>query len=224
MDHYEIGKCHGHTHGSLIDELFCHFPYAIFSVSLGLIVLSLFEFFGITRASQELTEKSAHVLFHSFHFIHMVFAASGALITFSRYSKNLFKGFIVALLTAIIFCTLSDVILPYIAGRFLGVPIHLHLCLFNELDNIVPFLSIGLLNGLVIIKNGIPSRLVTVGMHMGHILAGSLAALFYLVSEGFSHWHPHMGALFLLLIVAVVIPCTLADIVVPMFIAGRQKR
>lgn len=224
MDHYEPGKCHGHGHGSLLAELLCHFPYAIFSVSFGLIILSLFEFFGISRASQELTEKGAHVLFHSFHFIHLVFAASGALVTFSRFSKNLVKGFAVALLTALIFCTLSDIILPYVAGRFLGIPIHLHLCLFSELHNIIPFLSIGLLNGIIISKNGIPSRMITVGMHMGHILAGSLAALFYLVSEGFSYWYPHMGALFILLIIAVVVPCTLADIIVPMVIAERDKQ
>ncbi len=224
MDHYEPGKCHTHNHGSLLAELFCHFPYAIFSVSIGLVVLSLFEFFGMHQASPEITSKGAHVLFHSFHFLHLVFAASGALVTFSRFSQNLIKGFIVALVTALVFCTLSDIILPYVVGRFLGYPIRLHLCLFSELHNIIPFLSVGLLNGIIISKNGIPGRAITMGMHVGHILAGSLAALFYLVAEGFSHWYSNMGTLFILLIVAVVIPCTLADIIVPVGIARLEKK
>ena len=55
----------------------------------------------------------------------------------------------------------------------------------------------------------------------------SLASTFYLVAHGFAHWHTQIGLVFLSLIVAVVIPCTLSDLVVPMTFAragrGNEK-
>ncbi len=227
MSHKSSCQVHNHENhkGSLIDELMCHFPYAIFSAALGLIVLSLLEFSGLTKGVGGAPAKGMHMLFHSFHFLHLVFASTGALVMFSRYSNNIMKGFIVALLSALIFCTLSDIILPYVAGRFLGVSMRFHICLISEMHNIVPFLGIGLLNGLVISKNtAINKGFYSLGMHVGHILSSSLASLFYLVSEGFGHWYPQMGALFVILIIAVVVPCTLADIIVPVLVARSEKK
>lgn len=225
MSHKNSCQVHsheGHEH-TLISELMYHFPYAIFSVSFGLIVLSLLEFLGLTRSATG-SSQGMNMLFHSFHFLHLVFAATGALVMFSRYSSNIFKGFIVALLSALFFCTLSDIVLPYLAGRFLGVSMRFHLCLFSEMHNVIPFLGIGLLNGLIISKNGTVNKsFYSLGMHTGHILASSLASLFYLVSEGFTNWYPQMGSLFVMLIIAVVLPCTLADIIVPVLIARSEK-
>ncbi len=215
---------HDHHNGSLIGELMCHLPYAIFSVALGIIVLSLVEFFGLLRGDSSVVTRGTHILFHSFHFVHLVFAASGALITFSRFSNNLMRGFFVSLCSALFFCTLSDIIMPYLAGRLLGVSMRFHICLGSELRNVVPFLGIGLLNGLIISKSGARARSsYTVITHVGHIFASSLAALFYMVSEGFTNWYPYMGPLFILLIIAVVIPCTLADIIIPVVVAQSEK-
>ena len=36
----------------------------------------------------------SHILFHSFHFMHIVFAATGTMITYLRYSKKLLFGFL----------------------------------------------------------------------------------------------------------------------------------
>lgn len=221
-------SCQVHSHNdhddSLLSELMCHFPYAIFSVAFGLIVLSLLEFLGLTRGAEGSTAKGMHMLFHSFHFLHLVFASTGALVMFSRYSNNIVKGLIVSLISALFFCTLSDIILPYAAGRFLGVSMRFHICLFSEMHNVVPFLGIGLLNGLVISKNNSVNKgLYSLSTHVGHILSSSLASLFYLVSEGFTHWYPQMGALFVMLVIAVVVPCTLADIIVPILVARSEK-
>jgi hypothetical protein len=224
MNEKEI--CQTHTdHGhSLMGELICHLPYAIFSVALGLIALSFLSFFGLNNGSIA-NKKGLHMLFHSFHFLHIIFATTGSLITFSRFSQNLLKGFVVALCSALFFCTLSDIILPYLAGRLLGVSMHLHLCLFSELHNIVPFLAVGLLNGLVMSKHSQAKKgIYSIGSHFAHILTSSLASLFYLVSEGFVNWSAQMGLVFLLLILAVLIPCTFADVIVPVLFAQPKKR
>src|SRR5579872_7590654 len=90
-DHHDA---HEHT---LMGELLCHFPYAVFSVALGLAILSLISVISLTHADPKIAKKTAHVLFHSFHFMHIVFAAVGTIITYMRFSKNksLFKAFCV---------------------------------------------------------------------------------------------------------------------------------
>ncbi len=232
----ELNNCHKHDHEhhhdhSVIGELVHHLPYAIFSVALGLIILSLLDVFGLSHGHGEIAHgdhhhaaNGAHLLFHSFHFLHIIFAMTGSLIMFSRFSSNLFKGVIVALVSSMFFCTLSDVILPYIAGLMLGVHMNFHLCFYSELHNIIPFFCIGLLNGIVMSKHASSLKtFYSVGSHFGHILISSLASLFYLVSEGFSNWYPQMGLLYVFLVIAVVVPCTLADVVVPMFFAKSRK-
>jgi hypothetical protein len=46
----------------------------------------------------------------------------------------------------------------------------------------------------------------------------------YTISHGMHNWHEYMGILFILLIIAVVIPCTLSDVVVPAYFAGMGRK
>jgi len=220
---HKKGNCHDHAHcnGSILEELICHTPYAILSVAVGLIVLSFLSYGGLGKSHGH---GGLHTLFHSFHFLHILFATAGSLVTFSRFSSNMIKGFIVSLLSALFFCTLSDVILPYVAGRMLGVAMHFHICFIEELHNIIPFLGIGLLNGFIASKHAHATKgYYSVIAHSAHILTSSLASLFYMVGEGFVHWHEQMGLLYIVLLIVVVIPCTLADVIVPVFFAQTSN-
>jgi len=51
-----------------------------------------------------------------------------------------------------------------------------------------------------------------------------LASAFYMVSSGFGDWIDQIGLVFILLIFAVVIPCTLSDVVVPILFAKPRYR
>src|ERR1700722_11067994 len=213
---------HEHTISS---ELLCHFPYAVFSVSLGLAVLSFISFLSMCNIDEQTMCRGAHLLFHSFHFMHIVFAATGTLITFFRFSKNVFKGILVGIGTASVFCTLSDSVLPYLGGRILGVDMHFHLCFFSELDKVLPFLIVGLLNGYIMSRHHASKQsFYSSFSHFIHILVSSFAAMFYLVAHGFIHWWANIGFVFLFLIIAVVGPCTFSDVVVPMFFARAEKK
>ncbi len=229
MDNHSEHNCtaHGKQNGLIMGELLHHFPYAVFSVAFGLIILSFLDVLGLDGGGchgDHHHMHGAHLLFHSLHFLHIIFAITGCLVTFSRFSSNIVKGVIVALFSSFFFCTLSDVILPYLSGTLLGVTMNFHICLISEFYNVIPFYIIGLVNGLIMSKHasGIKS-FYSIGSHFGHILISSLASLFYLISEGFANWYPHMGLLFLFLIIAVVIPCTLADVIVPIFFARSRK-
>jgi hypothetical protein len=218
---------HLHNH-SLFDELVCHLPYAIFAVAFGLSLLSFMSFLTFCTEDQRVLCRSAHILFHSFHFMHIVFAATGTLITFLRFSKSTTQALLVGIFSPVIFCTLSDNILPYIGGRMLGVNMHFHMCFFTELHNVLPFLFVGILNGFILGKYHAGDKgLYSLFSHAVHILISSLASIFYLVSHGFTDWYTQIGFVFLFLVGAVVLPCTLSDVVIPMVLAraggGNEK-
>ena len=166
---------HGHTDHTLSGELLCHLPYAIYSVSFGLAVLSFVTYFSLTDTAEVVCQKS-EVLFHSFHFMHIVFAATGTLITFLRFSRNMFRALLVGTFSPIIFCTLSDSFLPYIGGKLLGVDMHFHWCFLTELSSVVPFLVVGIINGFVMSRHeGERQWLYSISSHATHILISSLA-------------------------------------------------
>jgi hypothetical protein len=223
-DHnFQSNQCHTHVHHdhTIMGELLCHWPYAIFSVACGLAILSFLSAVTIGQSVEPaLAKKGAKILFHSFHFMHIVFASAGTLITFFRFSKNIFRALLIGIISPLIFCVLSDAVLPYLGGLALGVPMHFHLCIASELHNVLPFLFVGILSGFATrFAVGQNSMMYSLGSHAAHIFVSSMASMFYLVSHGFTEWYTQIGMVFLFLIFAVVVPCTLSDVVVPMAIA-----
>lgn len=220
MEHHNH-ICHDHdmSDGIIYAEILHHLPYAIISIALGLIIISLLD------SSVAYTREGSFNLFHTFHFLHLIFATSGSIITFLRFSKNVTQAVIISMISSIVFCTLSDIILPYISALILGMSIHLHICLKSELHNVIPFLLIGVFNGLVLSKHSSEvMEIYSMRSHFAHILISSLASLFYLVSEGMCDWYHQMGLIFLMQIIAVLIPCTFADLIVPLFFARLRKK
>ena len=219
-------KAHGqdeHRHG-LYDEFICHFPYGVFSITLGIIVLTIISLF----AAPTTAHHAYHDLFHIFHYLHIVFAGAGTILTFFKYSRNLVKGLIIGVVSPTIFCILSDIIVPYLGGWIVGVPMRLHICFYHELTNIGIFLFIGIATGLVLSlhkQHTDSSESFARWSHFLHILLSSLASMFYMVANGFVDWMPQVGIVFVILMVAVVLPCTFSDVVVPISFAraGNKK-
>jgi|SRR5579863_9079508 hypothetical protein len=214
---------HTHDHSdqhSIVNELFCHLPYAIYSVAFSLIVLSFFSVFSMNIIDPAIVKKASKALFHSFHFMHIVFAATGTVITFCRFSKNYMRALVVGIVSPTFFCVLSDAVLPYIGGRILGVSMHFHACFLTEPHRVVPFLIAGIINGFVMSSHHHSKQGgYSLSSHFIHIFISSLASTFYLISHGFTDWYSSIGNVFILLIIAVVVPCTLADVIVPMTMA-----
>jgi len=212
---------HAHSH-TVYEEIVCHLPYAIFASAFSLAILS-FVSVGQTNMTRLCT--TAHGLFHAFHFMHIVFAATGALITFFRFSQNKFHAVLLGIFCPMIFCTLSDAIIPYFSGILMGVPMAFHLCFLTEWRNVLPFLLVGLVNGFILNDHHEDRReLYSLFSHVIHILVSSLASLFYLVAYGCTNWLDSIGVVFLFLIIAVVVPCTLSDIVLPMILAQIKRK
>lgn len=221
---HDNGYEHGHNSGFL-QEIIHHTPYAIFSVSAAFILLSFIDFIGRLFPYSHDLSLGYDTLFHSFHFLHIIFAATGTLLTFFRFSDNKKLALLVGSITPSFFCILSDGILPYYAGTLLGVDMELHLCFVTELHNVLPFLLVGMLNGYLLSKHDSQVRsFFYICSHFLHIFVSALAALFYLVSHGLNNWYPLMGYMYLFLVLVVVIPCTLSDVIVPLYFARKKRK
>lgn len=205
-------------HATMWHEILCHLPYAIFSVALAIIALTLLS------GSMVQNSKMAHRLFHSFHYLHILFAATGTVLMFRKYSKNILWGLLVGTLVPALFCTVSDTILPFFGGKALNLAMDFHWCFVSHLDAVIPFLFMGVLNGWVMSSHEASRQIFySIGFHVSHIFISSMASILYLVSFGFDKWWNHMGFVFIYIILVVLIPCTLADIVVPIIFAQFQK-
>lgn len=211
-------------------ELAHHLPYGILAVACALLLLSFVDVLFHAQLTGSIghahggccshTHDGLDTLFHAFHFIHLVFAASGAMLTFYRYSNNIVSGIIIGTVSSSIFCTLSDVLLPYIAGLMLGVDMDLHICFTSELGNILPFLFIGVVNGLVMkYVQDFKTEKSSLQLHFFHTFISAVASIFYAVGHGLHDFHSYLGIFFLLMVVAVILPCTLADVVAPIYMA-----
>lgn len=222
MESHCTSQDHAHMyHGSLYGEFICHFPYAIASVAFSLAVVGFISYMTlVNNTSSDLVCSSSGVLFHVFHFMHIVFAATGAMVTYFRFSKNVLKGLLVCSISTIVFCIISDVIIPYIGGQLMGETMQLHFCIVHEMHNIVPFLFAGLANGFIMSKHHLSKQLAfSLYSHFVHILVSSFASVFYLISQGCFDWYHQIGFVFIFLLVAVVVPCTLSDLVMPIVVA-----
>lgn len=218
-------------------ELFHHLPYATVAVACALMLVSVLAMFLREEIAHAATVAHSHmshshtgccgghnsvmdILFHVFHFIHILFAVSGSMVTFYRYSTRVVMGVVVGVVTSVLFCTLSDVLVPYLAGLLMGIDMDLHICFFSEMPNIAPFLVVGAINGLVMFyvkefKTGQNS----LNLHFLHIFISALASTFYAIGHGFADFHVHLGIFYLLILGAVVLPCTISDVVIPIIFA-----
>lgn len=226
LEHLE--STHEAHESCLREELLHHFPYAVFSIAISFIALAFVSVIGLGLVTDAQAMRSGyHVLFHSFHYLHLVFAVSGTCVTFMRFSSSWIRCIFVSLAAPALFCTLSDVALPALVGQLLGGVMDVHICFFalHDLLNVLPFMGAGLLAGFAIAGHYRPFlNIVSMGAHFVHILISSLAAVFYMVSNGFDEWFTMMGPLFFLLILAVVVPCTVSDVIVPMYFARHACR
>lgn len=224
---HEFEHSHQEHAVSLTQELACHLPYGTFSIAIGFIFLSVIHFLSLGfSVPAQAVRGGYHIMFHAFHYLHLIFAISGTFVAFSRFSSNRIRCIIVSLIFPAIFCTLSDIALPAVAGRMLGVPMGVHICFFSlpDLMNVIPFMFVGLITGYAISRHHTESLgFISLGSHFIHILISSLAATFYTVSYGFDDWNMLMGLLFLLLLIAVVIPCTVSDVIVPLYFSRHKS-
>ena len=161
-------------------------------------------------------------IFHVFHPIHVLFSATATTAMFRRYDKKIYKAAIVGAAGALGVCAISDIFFPYIGGLVSGVEMDLHVCLVENPMTIIPFAVFGIVVGLFA-ADVFAERKSTIFSHSGHIFISTMASLLYLTAYGFSDWMGEMFAVFLILILAVFIPCCISDIIFPLLFVNPKN-
>ena len=198
---------------TILADLAHHLPYTIVS---SLIAMGAVWYFGITQSTQH-AGGWVNELEWSFHVLHPLHVCISAITTTAvvwRFERKLPKTLLIGL-ASVIPCGLSDYLVPFIGGKLLGQQMTLHICLIEHPTLILPFLLFGLLGGLLF-EGRVSDH--SVFSHGAHVFISSLAALLYLASFGFTSWMTDINLVFpvfLVVVLAVWIPCCISDIVIP---------
>ena len=162
------------------------------------------------------------LIFHLFHPAHMLFSAAATAGIFRKYEKTYFKPIVIGLFGSVFFCGLSDILIPHVGGFFIGSQIPLHFCMFEQPGMILTFSAFGILLG--IISADASERKSTIFSHSMHVWVSTMASILYIVAyTGRLEWINHLGLIFMLVTVAVVIPCCFSDIIFPIFMSKKAR-
>ena len=228
-------------------ELVAHAPFSVSSVAIGLVIAGIICVLapaptgpsgpeGGLLAHEHETGHAEHPpdvfaqsLFHLFHPVHMFFSAAATTAMFWRYERRLLKAVVIGIVGAVGICGISDIIMPY-ASQFLLVklgaleprqPLHLHICIIQHPGLVLPFAVIGVAVGL---GAALAVERSTLFSHSLHVLSSTMASIFYLISPfGRTDWIDGVGFVFLLVVLAVMIPCCASDIVFPLALARPER-
>ena len=231
--------------GSIIwEELESHLPYSVFATASGIILAGILLFMAMVSQTgsgaypldepaapethvhgspEEVTagaavmEHASHVIFHVFHPVHMLLSAIATTAMFWRHERKWVKAVVVGVIGAAVVCSVSDVLLPYLSGALLGAgEMRFHWCLLDHPSLVVSFMLVGVVVGIFAAETVQRS---TYFSHAAHVFVSSAASLFYLVSFGLTEWPQHLGAVFVLMLVAVTLPCCFSDIAFPLMVS-----
>ncbi|MDI6855869.1 MAG: hypothetical protein QMD21_03685 [Candidatus Thermoplasmatota archaeon] len=156
----------------------------------------------------EISSYSLNIIFHIFHSLHILLSA---FVTTSMYKLHKGKSLaspLIGFVGSVGICSISDVALSYAGGILLGIETELHVCLIEHPHIIIFSALIGIALSYL--------RATTKCPHAAHVLVSTWASLFYLLAFGAANWLPLLPFIFVVLFIAVWLPCCVSDIVFPL--------
>jgi len=191
----------------ILKELRAHSPFTATGALSGIALMLIVTLAGVSRRSME-------PVFESCHAAHVFMSAIVTAAMFRRYRRALVLGVIIGYVGSVGLGTLSDIIFPYLGGELLHAHMHFHLAFVTEWWLINPVALAGVAFGLAYPTTKIP--------HSGHVLLSTWASLFYLTAHAEAAWTVGLlPAVFVLLFLAVWLPCCVSDIVFPLLFVGK---
>ncbi len=208
----------------VLTELIEHLPFTVVSSIVALVIVGIMTAVVFTL-KEDVIAQGSQKLFHIFHPVHILFSATATTAMFWRYEKKVVKAVIIGLTGSLLVCGVSDVIIPFFSGIFFGKSFEFHLCIVEHPFIILPFVTTGIVIGLIAMEK---VQKTTFFSHSGHVFTSSMASMLYLISFGLVDWFNHVGSVFIIIIVAVIIPCCTSDIIFPLLftkegMAGNGK-
>lgn len=192
----------------IVYELKRHAPFTAFGALTGIILMGIII---LVRLSSE----TSHTIFHFLHPLHIVLSALVTTAMYRRYRGGVTAAVGIGFVGSIAICSTSDIVFPYLGGALLGFPITFHVCIIEHMWLIILSALAGIAIGLMWPRTRFP--------HAGHVLLSTWASLFYLIAFGMGDWIALSPFVFLILFLAVWIPCCASDIVFPLLFVRKKK-
>ncbi len=223
----------------VVRELCRHLPFSVFSVAAGIVLLAILTFLvqasggslvggpggevaaltGDHQHEHAVAATPAQGLFHVFHPVHLLFSAVATTAMFWRYERRLWKAVLTGFIGAVVVCSLSDIFFPYVGGLLLGAKMGFHVCIIEHPGLVLPFVFVGIGVGLLAADAVKASTFVS---HSAHVFTSSMASILYLVTYGLGNWTVHIGGVFIVVVVAVMLPCCISDIIFPLLVVKGE--
>ncbi|MFQ6091245.1 MAG: hypothetical protein ACE5OR_00940 [bacterium] len=196
-----------------------HFPFTVFSTALGLIVVVFLTVVLEARDAEGISEYFRQ-LFHLFHPLHVLMSAIATTAMFWRFNRKPIKAAVGGAVGSLGICGLSDIFIPWLGGRLIGAPMHLHVCIIEHSLVVIPFTLLGILTGFIAADRFL-DRTSTIFSHSSHVLISTMASLLYFISFGFVLRAENGFVVFVFVVLAVIVPCCTSDILFPLVAARR---
>lgn len=204
------------TTARLKTELRRHVPYTVAGALCGILLFVLLQ--GVHSGT-------SYRVFYILHPIHVFFSAmaTAALYQLHRrfspvYSKKILQIIVVGYAGSIVVATLSDSLIPYLGEILLDMPeTKVHIGFIEKWWLINPLALAGA--GIAV---GYPKTRIS---HSAHVLLSTFASLFHMLMAAGGTRLSSGSFIFILLFLflAVWIPCSLSDIIVPVLVGETQS-
>ncbi|OHB60626.1 MAG: hypothetical protein A2168_00350 [Planctomycetes bacterium RBG_13_50_24] len=207
----------------ILVELKAHSPFTIFGAFTGIMLMFLFR---------DISHQASYRLFYIFHPAHVVLSAIVTASLFRLHEKS--KGFLIVLIVGYIGAigpaTLSDSILPFFGEEILGAAIpteaaihshghevsseqknekELHIGFIEEWYIVNPAALLGIVIAFFLPRTKLP--------HAFHILISTWASMAHIMMNTNQPMTAALAlGIFIVLFIAVWLPCCFSDIVFPM--------
>jgi hypothetical protein len=191
-------------------ELKEHAPFTALGAVSGIIIMVIVVLGNIRSPISQTAFLVAHPG-------HVLLSALATTAMYSRYQKGkIWAVILIGWTGSIGIATISDAIIPYLGGSLLNAQMEFHVPFIEEW-----WINIVALAGIAIGYWRQTSKIP----HFGHVLLSTWASLFYILAFGdiANNWIPLLPLIFLILFVAVWIPCCASDIIYPLLFV-RKKR
>lgn len=202
-----------------VEEFREHLPYTLLAAAVALGLLGAVTFLARLMDRQSVLPSAAQNLFHTMHFFHLFLSAIATTAMFWRYDRRRMKAVLIGVVGTVVPCGASDIFFPLLGGWFMGASMEAHICFLEHPLLVWPFVLTGVFVGFLLP----PVRQSTHLAHGGHVLLSSAASGLYLISFGMADWIRFAPFVFLLLVVAVMVPCCTSDIVFPLMLTHPDE-
>jgi hypothetical protein len=183
----------------ILRELKHHLPFTLIASLAAGILVSIFYLVGRVPSEK---------LFEIVHPTHVLVSALATSALYWRYEKSVWKTILVGVSGAIFTGSLSDVLLPFLAGNLFSLHTHFHLPIFEEPVLILSIAFFGATIGMY--------RDFFEASHSLHVFLSVFASLFYLLAFSIEMSVLSVSLISFLVFLCVYIPCCVSDIVFPL--------